>query len=64
MTIEDANNAIGAWVNLKSDYMIYDFESEGCAKIKIKNCTAVHNTGYNNANAFAPLTEANVEIVN
>ena len=64
MTIEDANNAIGAWVTLKSDYMTYDFESAGCAKIKIKNCLAVHNTGYNNVNAFAPLAAANVEIVN
>ena len=63
MTIEDANNAIGAWVTLKNDYSTYDFESEGCEKLKIKNCKAVYNSGYNNANAFAPFTAANVDIV-
>jgi len=62
MKIIGAANAIGAWVTLSSFTTDYNYESPN-NKLSVVNCGAIYNSGYNNSNAFGPLTAETVNVV-
>lgn len=65
LTIENALNAFGAWVNLTnaSIFTDYDYSSSNTNYINIVNCSNIYNSGYKNDIAFGSFTNDTVNRV-